>query len=56
MLVGVQTFKGAHKKFRKIPVKKIARDKHNAPKTLDQQKNQTRKLMGATHTCPIWDT
>jgi len=38
-------FVGANKTFRKIPVKKIERERHNAPKTDKQQNARKKKLL-----------
>jgi len=40
-----QVFKNCEKKFVKMPVKKMARDRHNAPKTAAQQKRQSKTLL-----------
>jgi len=41
-----KTFDGANKKFRVMPNKKIARERHNAPKTQWAQKRTEKKLLG----------
>jgi len=39
------TFKGANRKFRKIPFLKIAKEKHNAPKGTKQVEKIVKRLV-----------
>jgi nucleolar protein 15 len=39
-----QTFKGAGRRFRKVPWKRIARERHNRVRTPDEQKERVRRL------------
>jgi len=43
--VHAEMFKGADQKFRKIPWRRIAKQRHNAPRTAEQQERRVKRLL-----------